>query len=58
MNLILFVLFAIETSNVEQTDTSMANNDEGTELPSACDQSTQTEDVDLIKDQSKEDILK
>ena len=51
------MLLFLETSSPEQTVTTMANNDEVTGLPSACDQSTETEDVvDLTKDQSKEDI--
>ena len=54
-----FFYFILETSNPDQTDTSMDNTDEITGLPSACDQSTQTEDVlDLTKEQSKEDISK
>ena len=52
------MLLFLEISSPEQTLTTMANNDEVTGLPSACDQSTQTEDVvDLTKDQSKEEIF-
>ena len=52
------MLFISETSNPEQTGTSMGNTSEVTELPTACDQSTQTEDVlDLTKTPSKEDVL-
>ena len=54
-----FFTFTTETSNAaEQTETSMANTDEITELPSVCDQSTQTEDfLDMIKEPSEEDIM-
>ena len=51
------MLFISETSNSDQNGTSKDNTDEITGLPSACDQSTQTEDVlDLTKEQCKEDI--
>ena len=51
------MLLFLETSSPEQTVTTMANNDEVTGLPSACDQSTQTEDVlDLTKEPAKEDV--
>ena len=51
------MLFNLETSIAEQTDSSKDNNDEVTGLPSACNQSTQTEDVvDLTKEPSKEDV--
>ena len=52
------MLFILETSNPEQIDTSIGNSNEVTELQSACDQSTQTEDVlDLTKKPSKEDVF-
>ena len=52
------MLLFLEGSDVEQTDSSVANNNEDTKLPSVCDQSTQTEDVlDLAKKQSKEGVL-
>ena len=37
--------FFLECSNVEQNDTSMDNDDEVERVPSACNKSTQTEDV-------------
>ena len=52
------MFFILETSNFEQTDTSKDNTDDITGLPTACDLSTQTEDVlDLTKTPSKEDVL-
>ena len=49
--------FILETSNSEQTETSMDNTVEITGLPSACHQSTQIEDVlDLTKEPAKEDV--
>ena len=47
----------LETSDSEQTDTLMDDTNEITGLPSACNQSTQTEDVlDLTKEPAKEDV--
>ena len=44
------MLYILETSNPEQTDTSMANNEEVTGLPLSCDQSRQAENVqDMTK---------
>ena len=52
------MLLILVISNPEQTDTSKTNTDDITGLPSACDQSTQTEDVlDLTKTPSKEELL-
>ena len=52
------MLFILETSNPEQTDTSMTNTDDISELPSACDQSTQKNYVlDLTKKPSKEEVF-
>ena len=52
------MLLISEGSISEQTGTSMDNTDEITGLPSACDESTQTEDVlDLTKEWSKDDLL-
>ena len=51
-------LLILETSKPKHNDTSMDNTDEITEVPSACNQSTQTEDVlELTKDPSGEDIF-
>ena len=50
------MIFILETSTSKQTSTSIDNTDEITGLSSACDQSTQTEDVvDLTKEPSKEE---
>ena len=52
------MLLYLESSNVDQTDISMANNDVITKLPSACHQSTQTEDIEyLTKESPDEDIF-
>ena len=52
-----FKSFISGTSNPEQTDTTMDNTDDVTGLPSACDQSTQTDDVvDLTKEPAKENV--
>ena len=51
------MLFILESSNVQQTDASKDNTDDISELSSACNQSTQTEDVlDLTKEPAKEDV--
>ena len=51
------MLFISETSNSDQNGTSKDNTDEITGLPSACDQSTLTEDIlDLNKEKFKEDV--
>ena len=53
------LIFILETSNSEQTGTSKDSADEITGLPSASNQSTQTEDVlDLPKEPAKEDVSK
>ena len=53
------MIFILETSNSEQTGTSKDSADEITGLPSASNQSTQTEDVlDLPKEPAKEDDFK
>ena len=53
------MIFILETLNTEQTDTSIDNNDEITKLPSsACDQSTQTEDLfNFTQETSKGDFF-
>ena len=49
----------LETFNPEQTDTSMTNNEEVTGLSSACDHSTQTENVlDMTKEPFEDDLFK
>ena len=49
----------LETSNPEQSDTSMTNNEEVTGLPLTCDQSSQPENVlDMTKVPSEEDMFK
>ena len=49
----------LETFNPEQTDTSMTNNEEVTGLSSACDHSTQTENVlDMTKEHFEDDVFK
>ena len=50
------MIFILETSIPEQTDTLMDNTDKITGLPSAYDQSTQTDVLDLTKERSKEDV--
>ena len=50
------MLLISESSNPEQTGTSKDNNDEIAELPSPCDQTIQTKDVQgFVKEPMEED---
>ena len=52
------MLFILESSNVQQTDASKDNTDDILDLPSACNKSTQSEDVlDLTKEPAKENVV-
>ena len=53
-----FSFFILDSSNPEQRDASKDNIDDIMELPSACNQLTQTEDIlDFTKEVSKEDVF-